>query len=84
MNSKQFNAIKARYEAAKHKHDHDYFHDDCGMCQSEKQRYKKSDLPTCLDEIERLEGLITAALSHLKHRGWYSEARRILEQSLEK
>jgi hypothetical protein len=23
----------------KHQHDHDYWHDDCGLCQMEKQQY---------------------------------------------
>ena len=24
-----------------HRHDHDYFHDDCGLCQMEKDKYEK-------------------------------------------
>ena len=26
----------------KHKHDHEYYHDDCGLCQIEKAEYAKT------------------------------------------
>lgn len=28
-------------ESNSHKHDHDYFHDDCGLCQIEKAEFDK-------------------------------------------
>ena len=42
-----------------------------------------ADIRPLLKEVEWLRGLIATALPHLKHRGWYSKAREILEEALE-
>ena len=49
----------------KYKHDHEYFHNDCGLCQWEKEEYVKVEQAlAALDaehkEKERLENLIKA------------------------
>ena len=33
-----------RREPSPHKHDHDYFHDDCGLCQMEKDEQEKQQI----------------------------------------
>ena len=55
MTNDQLQAIKKRCEAAKYSHDHDYWHDKCWMCQADKERHEKADIPALLAEVERTQ-----------------------------
>lgn len=33
--------VATQYYGRKHNHDHDYFHEDCGLCQIEKGHWEK-------------------------------------------